>query len=500
MNKINGAICKKNKLFLFCLSILFIYFGIYLLLNKLNIFSYDPYRTIWNDEVFLYKHLESIVKYGCPKGYFGYNLSHAKIGGFGAWIPILLYAYAPLYFIIRNPISIFITNIVMLCGAYAFLIYNTNNITIRKMIAYTVPVISCCILRYVFSGMMETFFVAGIIMIFTCYLKRNNKNYYRFGLILIGILTAVRPYIALLYIFYTFKGKLSWKWIIEVVGLIIITVLLYFLIVSLFCAKSYDAPLVEIENMTNASNNVISLITYSLYNLFRNVWNRILFVVRSLSGGMQNEIFGASLIYVVYLVSLFIMMIKTILSLKRDNFKELFVLVLCMGLMFVAVCWLNSNPTAGNRHLFPMMLFSWLYLISLSKNNIGIYIAALGLLIINVFFFKDNFYRYQQLDNVAYQDLKLEELTVSDKMDENTIAFEYGIDNQMYLALNKVPAGFGINLCFSDNASLEPDNMNMKYVMLAKDSANVEKYKADGRFIEIINNDKFVLFERGDNK
>ena len=499
MNKINNTINQKHKLFLFCLCLLTIFFGVYLFLNKINIFSYDPYRTIWNDEVFLYKHLESIINYGYPRGYFGYNLSHAKIGGFGAWIPILLYAYAPLYFIIRNPISIVITNILLIVGSYAFLIYNTKNMSVRKIIAYTLPIISCCVIRYIFSGMMETFFVAGIIIIFACYLNRDKKSFYLTGLIAIGILTAIRPYMALLFIFYTFENKFTWKWILKTLGLMIGTVLIYFIIVSLFCAKSYDAPLVEVENMLNASNGIISFITYNCYNLVRNVWNRILFIFRSISGGVQTEVFGASLVYFLYLITLVLLLVKTTLSYKKESFKKLVILSLSVIIMFVAVCWLNSNPTAGNRHLSPMMLFAWLYLISISKNNIVIYIAALFVLVINIFFYKDPFYQYQQLDNTAYQDEKLKELSLGENMEDNTIAFEYGVDNQMYLALKDIPAGFGINLCFQDNEVLDPNNMTMKYVMLAKESSNVEKYKNNDEFIELINNDEFIIFMRGDN-
>ena len=47
----------------------------------------------WNDEVFYYKMIEAVVKYGKPLGYFGYNGSTANIGRFGPWSPILFIVY-----------------------------------------------------------------------------------------------------------------------------------------------------------------------------------------------------------------------------------------------------------------------------------------------------------------------------------------------------------------------------------------------------------------------
>ena len=47
----------------------------------------------WNDEVFYYKMIEAVVKYGRPLGYFGYNGSTANVGQSGPWSPVLFIAY-----------------------------------------------------------------------------------------------------------------------------------------------------------------------------------------------------------------------------------------------------------------------------------------------------------------------------------------------------------------------------------------------------------------------
>ena len=45
----------------------------------------------WNDELFYFKQVESIVKYGFPRGYFGFNESHALQLSFAAWSPVLVF-------------------------------------------------------------------------------------------------------------------------------------------------------------------------------------------------------------------------------------------------------------------------------------------------------------------------------------------------------------------------------------------------------------------------
>ncbi len=47
----------------------------------------------WNDELFYFKQVESILEYGYPYGYFGFNESHAKILSFAAWSPVLVWLW-----------------------------------------------------------------------------------------------------------------------------------------------------------------------------------------------------------------------------------------------------------------------------------------------------------------------------------------------------------------------------------------------------------------------
>ena len=47
----------------------------------------------WNDELFYFKQVEGIVNYGFPRGYFGFNESHALQLSFAAWSPMLVFPW-----------------------------------------------------------------------------------------------------------------------------------------------------------------------------------------------------------------------------------------------------------------------------------------------------------------------------------------------------------------------------------------------------------------------
>ena len=47
----------------------------------------------WNDELFYFKQVEGIVNYGFPRGYFGFNESHALQLSFAAWSPVLVFPW-----------------------------------------------------------------------------------------------------------------------------------------------------------------------------------------------------------------------------------------------------------------------------------------------------------------------------------------------------------------------------------------------------------------------
>ena len=59
-----------------------------------------PLTEVWmapnidNDEVIYNRQVVSVLTHGGPQGYFGYDETHAALGRYGTWGPLLIWAYA----------------------------------------------------------------------------------------------------------------------------------------------------------------------------------------------------------------------------------------------------------------------------------------------------------------------------------------------------------------------------------------------------------------------
>ena len=72
--------------------------------QHITFFEIDPLKANINDEVMYLKQIQSVVSYGVPQGYFGYNGSTARVATFGAWSPIICFIYVPLSFLLNNSV------------------------------------------------------------------------------------------------------------------------------------------------------------------------------------------------------------------------------------------------------------------------------------------------------------------------------------------------------------------------------------------------------------
>ncbi|MFR3225947.1 MAG: hypothetical protein ACLTNY_03155, partial [Blautia massiliensis (ex Durand et al. 2017)] len=59
-----------------------------------------PLQDVWlapnmdNDEVIYNRQVVSVITHGGPQGYFGYDETHAALGRYGTWGPLLMWMYA----------------------------------------------------------------------------------------------------------------------------------------------------------------------------------------------------------------------------------------------------------------------------------------------------------------------------------------------------------------------------------------------------------------------
>lgn len=131
----------------------------------------------WNDEVFYYKQIAAMVKYGIPQGYFGYSEMPPKYGTFGAWSVVLLVPYLLWGKLFGwNVLSPVLANLTMITGAMGVLYYcirpNVKQMLIWISLIAFLPVVT----RYILSGMVETVFFSSVLL-FIGMEKRLEKEY-----------------------------------------------------------------------------------------------------------------------------------------------------------------------------------------------------------------------------------------------------------------------------------------------------------------------------------
>lgn len=495
---------KGNPIIYFLISLSFI---VCLLITTIYagqiIFTINPQDTAWNDEIFYLKQIEGIAEYGFPQGYFGYNQSEAAIGTLGAWSPVLMYMYSFFYVVFgRSFLSLYISNVIIIVGAL-FLFFKMLHLTYGKCLAYLVPFLSFSIVRFSYSAMPECLFYALILLCFGCWIDRDNQKKKKLGIMLIFLMTIMRPYLCLLFIPFFLKKKEPFKSTLVSLIWMLAGCMLYLIITNNFCATSLDAPLVEIKKQISSFElGSVGGIARLLSNFLGSIYNRVVWSLETLfNGQLKSEVYGAAVIYMLYYIICLVFLMFSIRKWKAEHISDDFVLFLTLIFMFCAVAFLNSNYTAGNRHLFPIMLFGWLYLIYMYLDKMGKLLLPTmlaSILVSNIFYFRDPFYRWSSESSKQYIYDEIEKINVTDNFNDNTIVFEYGEsveERQLYRSLLNVNSGIGINLCTWKYLN-DPDIIRYKYVMLSSTSKNNDVFEQNEKWEIMIKNDKYVIYQK----
>lgn len=155
----------------------------------------------WNDELFYYKQVESIVRFGYPQGYYGFNESHGKVLSFAAWSPALVLPWIVWGLLFGwNLLSPIVCNIVLmmtavfLFGWLAKPTWKQTGVLALLFCLYT-PFV-----RYMLSGMPEIICISHLIVFYGLAVNYQRKE--RAGKLaglfaIAGLLTLMRPYMLL---------------------------------------------------------------------------------------------------------------------------------------------------------------------------------------------------------------------------------------------------------------------------------------------------------------
>ncbi len=207
----------------------------------------------WNDELFYYKQVESILSFGYPQGYFGFNESHALKLSFAAWSPVLVFPWL-LWGVIfgwnlMSPVFCNIFLMSLCCFLFVWLVrpaWKQMGVLTFLFCLYR-PFV-----RYMLSAMAEVICFAILILFYSLavnYLRREKDYKLVILMALSGLMVLMRPYMVLFMLlpvyFWVRRGKSrggKWRNAAGGVLFMVVTLALY-VCINHYLGAEYFTPL-----------------------------------------------------------------------------------------------------------------------------------------------------------------------------------------------------------------------------------------------------------------
>ena len=445
----------------------------------------------WNDELFYFKQVEGTV--GClyPRGYFGFNESHADLLSFAAWSPVLVTPWILWGLVFGwNLLSPIACNIALLCITGALFVILTE-MKVKDMIPLGVMMIAFTpFVRYMLSGMPEIICFSACIL-FTGltinYLAKEKLYKLIILFTLAAIMTLMRPYLFLFFIMPVFLAIKKYK----VKGLIVsavtgIATIGIYVFIKVKLSADYFTALYNTDWVTDFVNKGIAT---GIHNLAYRIYAMCLNIADYVKSGIITGL-CAGAIFAAFFVLFFIMTVRFILDIikakkekNEENKNKLFVeghFLLVMFGMFCALV-LMYKLTEGSKHFLTFLALG-VFILALYHGKY--YIENIILVLAFVFFFiikAASPYDYEvpfkneviEAKTNEWQQAFDENITVN----EDTLSYDNVIiwnfvdvkDGTSYPLkwqyLYMLPEGMGISCCEPQYVKDNFDSLQSKYIV-----------------------------------
>lgn len=436
----------------------------------------------WNDELFYYKQVESILNFGFPQGYFGFNESHAQYLSFAAWSPVLVFPWIlwGLIFGWNLMSPIYCNLFLMMLTMFLFVLLVKPN---KKQTGILAVLYFChfFLTRYMLSAMPEIICSSmAVIFLALCYYYEEHKKTVVLGILfaMVFLMTLMRPYLLLFILFPSYHciRKYRIKGIIWPVLTVAASFIVYALINHYFSAK-YFTPLFKTEWLTKWKDaGFISGLKFTVIE----VWWQIKELIVKLKEGFFAGI-PAGVLYIEFLFVSAILGIQVVLDLRKKEKKSVncFLLLCCLGI-FAAII-LMYKIIEGSRHL---VIFITMAVFAISMMETRFYKKAALTAAVFFFFYQqipESLYFYeipyqteQKQTDYAYWEEKFENNICLNEINtpnfDNVIIWTLNdvVDKQEVLTewqmLYAVPEGFGISCCKSNYVMEHFDELKSRYI------------------------------------
>lgn len=471
----------------------------------------------WNDELFYYKQVESILKYGYPLGYYGFNENHALELSFAAWSPVLALPWILWGMVFGwNLMSPIYCNIAFMMLAI-FLFVWLSRLTNRQLAVLTVLFcITIHLTRYMLSGMPEVtcfgllIIFYGLVISFLEYGQNSHKLVLM--IVLSSLMTLMRPYLALFLVLALllwirrerdFKSKAGSL-------LILALVMGCYSMISHYLSAEYFDGLYETEwiaiflrdGFLAGCKNMFGTLIYQGKD----------FLARALEGtrsGLPDGLYFAG-----FLAMLLVLVYQSIVSIYRKKWTD-FILYGYLTISFLgmlAALLLMYVLFDGGRHLMTFIV-AGIFLISRIESRFFKESAFIGIILLYLFTtqakYRDDYvipYVTPARENqISYWEGVLEEgmeLTKSNTPNYENVMIWVLQDviqekEQMmkWQYLYAVPSGFGFSCCHGDYVANNLQVLRSRYLAAPAGGRIDSMCQAQG-YHELGRTDDVVIYER----
>ncbi len=502
---------------------------LYCALNGRSIGQVYLPNSDWNDELFYFKQVEGIVRYGYPQGYFGFNETHALKLSFAAWSPVLVFPWIlwglAFGWNLMSPILcnlVLLTLAMLLFGLLVRPTFKQLGLLTLLFFLYT-PFV-----RYLLSGMPEIICFSMLIVFYSVALNyMRNERGYKLAILFVmaALLTLMRPYMLLFLLLPMFLWIRRNKWVGAIGSALILAVVLgAYAMIKHYLGAEYFAPLFFTDWIT-------AFFERGLIGGLRNFVGTLLRMGKAFAGhtveGFRSGL-ASGAFFGGYLVMMVILLWQSIadgrmLWKKRGEEdpagaeeKSLFIaeshLALCfVGMLFALL--LMYKLTEGSKHLLTFMAVG-IFLVSLMRTAFYKKVVAVGAVFAYLYTYKAvDPYDYQvpfaEASRVEKVDACREALAEKMELDltnapsyENAVIWVLWDDGERgnmvhcrWQELYALPAGFGISCCEGSYVQQNFDSLHCRYIATQTNAA-VDTMCREAGYTELYRDDEMVFYDR----
>lgn len=478
----------------------------------------------WNDELFYFKQVEGIVRYGYPQGYFGFNESHALKLSFAAWSPVLVWPWILWGLLFGwNLMSPMICNIVLLTVAVFLFVWLVRPTWKQLGVCALLFCLYTPFVRYMLSGMPEVICFGMLIVFYGIayrYLQDKKNRELVLLFVMAALLTLMRPYMLLFLLLpiYLWIRKSGWKGVVGS-GVVMAVVLCAYAMIKHYLGAEYFAPLFFTDWITTFFQKGFGA---GVRNFFGTLYRMGTEFGRHTKEGFRSGL-ASGAFFGGYLTMLAVLLVQSVRDFyrwrkqqKRDCADQLIIethLAFCfVGMLFALL--LMYKLTEGSKHLLTFMAVG-VFVVSMMETKVYKKAVLIGAVFAYLYTYKAvDPYDYQvpfvtaeAREQVQYwEDIYDRELTLVEEGTpcyDNVVIWVFsdetleGYVNTKWQLLYGLPEGFGISCCMPEFCEQQFEQLQSRYLAVTA-GGRLDEMCRQAEWREIGRDSDIVFYARTD--